>query len=398
MPRPLRLAPLALLALALAPRPAQACDPDPCYDSDKWQQLDVVSEVVASDGVIFLDARRGDNADGLTDEEALAYLAVEVTQDGQPITGAVEVQDGWRGLVWRPDAPLTPGAALAITLTVDNDAIADDGCEPFGLELGPFAAEVGPDPLQSLDLAVATADAELSIREDETLDAYVCCDGAYPEIDTSCGDTIWWEEGHCEAITGVGWMRTTWTLNLADLPVELAGNLAWRVETETDTYLVWPGESQRTLSFDAPTCARAVVHNPATGETLELDEICLGDELAEDLGPQALDPSAGLAMCADEPYVCEHDGNAWDPAACEPYTGGDGDGDGDPTGDGDGDPTGDGDGDPTGDGDGGETGADAGLDGAEAGAGCSCSTGSSPAGPAALGLLVLLGLVRRRSV
>ena len=116
-----------------------------------------------------------------------------------------------------------------------------------------------------------------------------------------------------------------------------------------------------------------------------------------------------------------------DGAQCGAPFGGEGDGDGDPTGDGDGDPTGDGDGDPIGDGDGdpagetggegdsdsgadsdsdtatgedtgtGETGGDAGAELDEAG--CSCTTGEGgDDGRLAwlLGLPILLTLGRRR--
>ncbi|HLT39041.1 MAG TPA: hypothetical protein VK034_22310, partial [Enhygromyxa sp.] len=109
----LRLAPLALALIPLLPRPAQACDPNPCFISDKWQSFRLTSTTVGTDGVLVLDGRRGPNAWALTDAEALAYLDMQVTADGEPIAGTLEVSEGWRGVVWRPDAPLPAGAALS---------------------------------------------------------------------------------------------------------------------------------------------------------------------------------------------------------------------------------------------------------------------------------------------
>ena len=186
--RKLGLVPFIALGVLLVPQTTQACDPDPCGTSDKWQSFQMRSEDLATNSVLLFDARRGPLAVGLTDAQAIAYLDAEVTADGQPITGSFEVEDGWRGVVWRPDAPFSAGAEISVTLTVDNDSIPDDGCVPSGLDVGPFVAQVSNGPMPALTEVVAESMGFGEIDPILGLDTLVCCDGAYPELLVdSCG-------------------------------------------------------------------------------------------------------------------------------------------------------------------------------------------------------------------
>ena len=397
------LGPTLVLAGLLAPQTTHACDPAPCSYSVKWQELDLHTTSVATDGVLVFDARRSSNA--ISDTEALAYLSAEVTADGQVVTGAFEAEDGWAGLVWRPDAPFPADAALSVTLSVDYTGLEEDGCEPDPA-LGPFAATVtaGPLPELNLDAVDSAAVGPIEIRSLPSLDTLVCCDGAFPGVFDSCGESISWAEGTCAATVGETWLASEWTVDYAQLAPELAQNLGWRVVTDSaGDLLAQPSQTQIDRNQKQALCGQVQLHNWATGDDYPLPDVCFGE--GETFGEVAIDPSEGLSECVGDPYTCETNSLVWDEEACEPWEDPNGDGDGDPSGDGDGDPSGDGDGDPSGDGDGdptgdgdgdGETGGEPGVNSED---GCSCTTDGSPSGSglAGLGLLGLLGLRRRRS-
>src|SRR5690606_35996448 len=120
-----------VLALTLVPQSAAACgEEDDCDISNRWQKFELTSTVVPTDGVLVFNGERGPNAGGMTDAEALAFVSAEVTADGQTIAGTLESDEGWRGVVWRPDAPLPAGASVSVILSVDNEALDPfDDCE-----------------------------------------------------------------------------------------------------------------------------------------------------------------------------------------------------------------------------------------------------------------------------
>jgi MYXO-CTERM domain-containing protein len=314
---------LAAAWLTLTPRSAGAtCEPEACDVSDRWQSFQLTSEVVATDGVLVLDAERGALAE-MTDAEALEYLTASVTADGQPITGQLEV-DGWGGVVWRPDAPLPAGASLSLSLTVDNEALSpNDVCSAEWVELGPFVAQVSMGPAPALEpMAVASMVASShAVYETRRLDTLVCCDGAYPMSDNvSCGPSAEWQEGYCASTEAHGLLSTGWQVELDALPPELAGNLAMRVSTSVGTYITRPIRSHIDIESDAPFCGHLELLQRGTGEIVALEEHCFGDDVADRLGDFAIDPDENLAaMCTDQPYVCEIQGGHWDPEACEPH-------------------------------------------------------------------------------
>lgn len=401
---------LALTAFAL-PRPAEACDPDPCQYTETWVQFELVNaQNVGTDGVLMFDAQRGPDASQFSDAEALEVVSVEVLAEGQPLAGALELEEGWAGVVWRPEAPLPAGAELSIALTIDNAQLEGDICQEQP-DPGPFLRTVSEGATPSLDPSELIFEADSSFRMDETeaLDGLICCDGAYPILEDLCGPYLNWAEGHCEFTHGTGKVRGNWSANFFAVDAELRELLSWRVVTSEDVvYAAPPRVDGINRTFGGPVCARVELLNRVTGElSVELDS-CLGEAFADQVGPQELDPSEGLAAsCMGTPYVCEivdgPGGPRWNADDCEDWgdAAGDGDGDGDGDsgaeggdGDGDTDTSGESDTDSTG-----ESGSDAGLEseGGEGG-GCSCSSNDDPA-PAGLtlALLALLGLGRRRA-
>ena len=384
------LSALALCAAALAlPRAAQACDPDPCQYTETWVQFSLVNEAVGTDGVLVFDARRGPDAGQFTDAEALAFVEVEVLADGQPITGALELDEDWHGVVWRPDAALPANAELSISLVIDNASLEGDICNQEPPPAGPFVLGVGAGPTPSFDFIQDAIQAEYELRDLEELESMVCCDEAYPVIEEFCGPDLYWSEGHCEFSRAVGRADTDWAWDFASLEPELRGVLSWRVVTqEQGNFLARPQAEIVKTNFDQVICGHIEVLNRASGElVVQADDICPGEGFQDQLGLRELDRSEALAMaCTGTPYVCaviEGDfGPQWDPNDCEEWSapGGDGDGDGDGGTDSDG-----------------ETGGDAGLGGEGGGEGCSCSASEGTAQPFfGLALLGLLGLVRRR--
>ena len=387
--RAVRLAPLVLLAALALPRPAQACgEEEGCDYTNKWLSVAALSELVSADGAVVLRGSRGHLAPVLDDAEALAALSALVTLDGEPVAGSLELAPEWDGILWRPDAPPPPGL-LSITLSIDNTSVSDSQVPPSALpcsvddtyEVGPFEVEISAEPLPGLELVAASVElGELFLAHEttlETLDQLVCCDGALPLVEDVCGLELFWGEGSCARTLGTSRASVSWGINLDQLPPALAGNLAWKLGAEPITL----GLAVRETSIVAPTCQNIEVSNLATGETLALGEFCVGEEVVDNLGPRAIDPSEELAACVGEPYVCEVEGSAWDPEACTPFDDDSQDGE-------------------TGGGEGGESGGEGGESGANEDAPGSCSVDPRGSGGRTgllpLGLIALIGFSRRR--
>lgn len=401
---------LAGLAGVAIPGEASACSPDPCYESNRITDFTLANAQVKPDGVLVFHSFQVDN--GLSLEDALAYVDVQVLDaDGIAIEGALEVLYD-RVVLWRPASPLAPDTAHVVLATVDNDALGiehdpewinDEGwCGP-NIELQQVV-ESTSGSFSPLQVTVSESE-EVNHSVIQGLDTLVCCDGAMPREEYWCGDIpdIFWEEGFCTSDTQRGRLTATFEVAPPSSDEGELGNLAVMLHTGSEFRSGLPGNLSISRSAEEPFCSVVELVNVATGQSVLSEEFCVGEDVADQLGMLPLDASDQLAeACAGEPYVCEVNGDGWDPERCGPWTepdGGDGDG-GEDGGDGDGGDGGDGDGgsdggeDDGGDGDGGGGLDDDGI--ADRGCGCRAQGGSSGPWGLAWGMLGLVLWRRRR--
>ncbi|MCH9684619.1 MAG: hypothetical protein K0V04_24500 [Deltaproteobacteria bacterium] len=395
-----------------APRPAEACQPDPCELSNTWNHFSIASEEIAADGVVRIDAGRGNGE--ATVEEALAFVDLQVTDsEGDAVDGTIEYVDAMRAYLWRPAAPLTAGQTYDATLLVDNEALS------LALDDKPVAqmqCSANIEAATSLDVDLPALPALLAPAIDSSfehevedvlsLSSMVCCDGAFPSaqvLDCFGEAEPQWDQGHCAAGTGYGWANGSQVITGEPLHPAVQSDLALRM-VQTDGNQVRygsPGSLGLTLRNNEAFCARLEVMSLASGQVVEGPEHCYGDDLVDQLGSHPIDPTDALASCAAQPYTCEIALEAWDPKACEPWgdpaaedeSGGEDSGGNNTGGTSGGVDTSDDDDGPTGAGGSSDT---ASQDGELDGRGCSCTSGRSNSGPAALWLLVL-GLAWRRN-
>ncbi|MCY1060620.1 hypothetical protein OV142_36380 [Nannocystis sp. SCPEA4] len=370
-------------AAALLPGEAEACTPDECAGVDVWHELAPLNATaIPTDGVLVL---HGLWYSVVFDSEAdwLDAIAIAVTRDGQPIAGSVEAP-GIRGvLLWRPAAPLEPGE-YAVVGSLDNP-------EPCGTDLAlDFGFSVQAEPSAPLSPPKVDTSAVLSVRGTTTFEDLVCCDGAMPftaVFDCPSQERVEWGEGFCASRQGFGVLR---------VDVSLTTDLPPATDALVVREMLVDGEPQggdfldmQSVGEGKPFCTAVRLTNLATGEIVESEKTCHGDdpETAAQLGIHAIDPGEELAMhCSESAYTCERneDGDRWDPATCSPWPA-DGATGGEPT---------EG---PSSDGSGGESSEGSASGGADDpfGLGCACDS-RRPSGP--LGALVLLGLglLRRR--
>lgn len=411
----------SLVALTTASRPADACQPDPCYESNRFTYFEVSSTIVAPDGVLRIDARQN-GYPSAPEEDALAFAQLLVTDEaGMPAEGALEYQPEVRAFVWRPAVPLTPNSSYNIYVAVDNDLLAQAldsewiAGESWCGEDIENQATIHVSGSTLPELAIPDPDFESShhVEPVERLSTLVCCDGAYPIEDfPTCVDDnieIRWQTGHCTPREGHGTVRAIESFEDDVFPVHIAGDLALTLR-QTDGIRIGrsaPGQLAASIEDDEPFCARLEVVSLTTGEQWTGPEHCYGNDLVDQLDNHEIDPSEGLAVCQTQAYVCEIDLNTWDPDNCEPWgdppgeddTGTSSSSNGDPD---DGGPDGDG-GSGDGDGDGGngtggvDTTPQDGDDGLIGPGGCACRARADDSTPTGLWLLVAgLAWLRRR--
>lgn len=379
-------------AIAAVPTDAEACSPDPCYFDVTWISdiAPVNNLAVPRDGVLVLAATAGGERPV---GDLAGALAVNVTHAGEPVLGTLE-NPGVPGVViWRPMEPLQAGATYDVSGTFHNPADAVEvGCGDASIDMAfAFDAVDVAEPLAAPSV-VAEASAELVLAED--LGHLVCCDGAMPSQIDCGGEDAYWSEGACASTRGIGYLQLHVTAE-SPLPPATAGMLATIVRTDGE-------EAYRGLdrSFDqrrsGPVCVVVEQLDLASGLTIAAEEQCVGQDLADQLGPKDLDPRDVLAdQCQGALYTCELLPDAyptqWDPEQCEDVA---------PVVESDGEPTSssDGDSDSEGSASAGESGESesddsGGLDDDKQGCGCN-SRAADPAG--LLGLVVLAALARRR--
>lgn len=383
LPVPL-LAPLVAL-FALVPESADACDPSSCYSEIFVSELSPINAAaIPIDGVLLLQW----SGHGFTATDVIAGLELTVTENGQPVAGAIEDSQVVGVLVWRPAAPLKPGASHQVVGGFDNLESVSGYCAADLLELDfEFIADMGPS--QPLPLPEVSAVESLETANVETLKTLVCCDYAFPkESELDCGiddGYVSWLNGSCVPTAGHGSLSV-----LIEAPLAVAPSTAALVVTSVrvDGEVVRAGLSPM-LGYrqDTPFCTEVEQRNLATGETVTAAKQCHGDAVAAQLGPQELDPTPLLAdQCSGPAYVCEVTETPypqWDPDKCTPY---------EPAQETETPTTSDSDGPTAGESDTGSSGtAGETPDGDK---GCACT--SAPADPTGLLGLLGLGLLRRR--
>lgn len=311
-----------LASLLVLAGPAPECVEPICEGVTAVLGVEPVSQVpVPTDGVLVLAV---DSVGEPGPAQRRGRVELAVTLDGQPVAGALEAVDVDNLLLWRPAAPLQPGATYQVTGSLQNPPMIAPECggEPpaVGFE---FTAAAGP-------LAPAVAP-ELMLTEvyfDEpilSLTTVVCCDDAMPAEQMLCGAPygVTWGKGECAPTATRGTLRVQLTAS-AELDEVDAGQWVRILLRDGE-----PIDSDIGTSFvrelEEPACFQIVLRSLATGEQRETVEQCVGADRVDQLGVRMLDPIAELAeRCATDVYVCEHDGGRWDPLRCtsvEPVAG-----------------------------------------------------------------------------
>lgn len=306
--------------VALLPERAEACSPDLCYDVDVWVDLKPLNAAaIPIDGVLVL---QGAQSGGSPDAEWLAKIDLTVTRDGQPIAGALETSPIDDVLIWRPAAPLEPGAVYDVAGALHNGPVDPPYCGEEELPLAfQFFADAAPSA--TLTPPKTGASEQLLTSHGNSLTDLVCCDDAFPFEYGNCGFyDIDWDAGHCAWLNGTGTLQVSVTVD-SGLPAPTRAITTRALVVDGNT-LAPRLSDNLSRSAQQPFCTQVKLQNLATGETAISPQVCHGDALVEQLGPQLLDIGPELAeKCSAPAYVCEvaADGTEWDPSKCTPWPG-----------------------------------------------------------------------------
>lgn len=356
-----RVAALLVPALLLAPE-ARACEPDLCPGVVAALELAPASDAaIPTDGVLVMKAG---TIGELTPAALAGRTSLTVTQEGAPVAGALAPGPFAGLLIWRPDAPLVAGASYQVSGDLMNPD-PSDGCSEATIPFA-FAVQAAAGPTAAL-APVELTSAETYFDDPVlTLTTIVCCNDAYPGDQQMCGVSYGatWSKGACAATQTRGHLRVQLTGKPGADPAS-AGQ--WARVLRQDGEVVAGGlATVFTREAEAPTCFAIDQVSLATGEVAAGQEHCVGEDVA--LGVRPLDPAAALGdQCFSDLYTCEIDDDRWDPLRCKSWGP-----DAMPSGD------------------------DGGAPPEEAGCGCRGGGGEGGGEGGGLGLLALLGLVRRR--
>lgn len=121
-----------------------------------------------------------------------------------------------------------------------------------------------------------------------------------------------YNDGRCASLRHRGVLAVHHTLDRSALAPAAAGNLVSRVVGGTPAPRVFGG-----VLLYAPECVRLEILDVARGDIF-VDERCLGDDIADQLGDIDVDPTAKLAViCEGQAYTCEVLGSdRWDATRC----------------------------------------------------------------------------------
>lgn len=351
---------------------------DPCAEFEGWTEFSLLSGgAIPADGVLVL---QGLWQGALPGNET---IALTVTTEDVPLAGTIEATDMQGLVIWRPDTAWTPGATYAIAGAASNMG-ADGDCLQASLPIAgevTIEAEVGQ-PLVPVDIdAMASVDQVPTI----SLETLACCPGVSPmAYEGGCGGggySIDFDPEQCAPFAATGYLQLTLTGTSAAMGSVEQQVLYVLKADEQGSQFAW-SPTFATGGLLKPLCAAIDAIDLGTGAVVVGAQECFGEEVADQLGAQVLDPSAQLSC---ELQVCESLGFEWDLEKCAPYGGG---GETPTSGPDDGSSGGTG---GTG-GEGSSSGESGGQDG-DKGCACDGSAGGSP------GLLVIVGLAwlaRRR--
>ena len=315
-----KLAALALafpiLAAATTPGVAKACPGyyDPCQDLSFWQDLTAVNAAkIPSDGVLVLQGNlQGDDA------ESLPSIEMTVTKDGQPLAGALEATSVHGVLVWRPSEPWVAGTSYAMSATITNTL---EGNSPDAESCAPLMITI--EDTLNIDVAPGTAlgpvefsgESELEVSPQVSLDTLACCEGAKPSLGYSdCdGSALYWNPSECAPTQAYGILTVAVTGQPAATgPVAAQVGYAIKVNGGLHATGLSP---QFSVNRAEPFCAVIEATDLASGAVTQSQKQCFGEEVADQLGLQMIDPSEKLTCALEQ---CAPNGAVWDPMTCTP--------------------------------------------------------------------------------
>lgn len=296
------------LAGALVPARADACSPNFCR---AWKSFELThSTPVPGEGVLVIAASFGDGFDEPLETD-LGALLVEVSSEmGEVITGEIELVPQPLVIVFRPDAPLLPGK-YDVHVSADNSVFGDEAWCAEALIDHVGSVDVSADPLPETVAPPVTGKSEVVVEELFSLESLVCCDDAIP-VEVDCGyPGVQWSSGVCRPTEGLVRLKAIFTADAEALAASGGQLVVDGFDLESHTLSVVSGDV---------VCVTPTVMNLATGKSAEGEEVCVGAELIDQLGPIDLDPAEALAEeCVGEPYTCDVDAGTWDSRACVPW-------------------------------------------------------------------------------
>jgi len=294
----------------MTPQSAEACSFDPCGDFKPWGPLNAANgTLVPTDGVFVIHGEHN-NLDPID----LSTITISVTKDGDTVEGAAEVSTGLRDtFIWRPDGALEAGATYTVEVSLDNE---ESGGEYCNIDAEPTVATlsytVGDSPAPTLAPPTLSSSETITTSMVLTsLEDLVCCDGAMPYVDQGgCTNDAYWDEGTCVSTKQRGRVTSAWELT-DDLAQGLVGMVYYRQMIDGEFFsasTLGPIGWTQASSF----CATVELVSLADGSVATSPEHCFGADPAEPLGVYDVED----ATCGEGSYVCEVDGDAWDPDLC----------------------------------------------------------------------------------
>jgi MYXO-CTERM domain-containing protein len=385
--------------VALAPGSARACTTVFCERLDDLE-LAHPGPIPFGGAIALRPVPAPPNFGGGFSVEMATATTVTVTpkNGGEAVPGEVVAIADLELLAWRPGAPLMPATEYEVVVVVDNVGLDSPGCAPDGFERM-FTITTTDSEAAALAVPAVTPGEMLTHEPVLRLDSAVCCGAAFPRLtpgDECIPPEVTFDNGFCAAGTALGRITVT-----ASLDASAVAAAQGQIGHTFDGQRFALGASEAVLVRAEPFCAPLVAIHLMTGEEMLGPEVCVGQELADQLGAVAIDPSPELEKCVSPPYTCELDasGTQWDSMNCAPWpegqatTGGEDSTDG-ATGEattGEAPATGTGGGSGTGEGTGGDASAGGGGEVGDKGCGCASGEGAAP-----WGVLVIAGLLRRR--
>jgi hypothetical protein len=243
--------------------------------------------------------------------------------DGAPVDGMMEFHPGFSPAAWRPTNPWVPGTYKVI-VAVDLLSFPTDGCSGFSHQAEIVVVD---EPRHVVGTRALSVTEKLGITPVRDLDTLVCCDRALPYYASAPGSlcpgypdqNFHIGSGHCSELVGKGWLDLDAELLIDGEPAPPDYSL--REITHDRTTAI--GGAAMSMRLNQPKCLQFELLDLVTGE-LTVHDSCHGDTVADQLGTLELDPTDELAAeCSSPAYVCESNGNSWDPTKCTTWPDGD---------------------------------------------------------------------------